>query len=175
MNISNQRRLSAVVAMGENRVIGQNNRLPWHLPADLKHFKTITEGHPIIMGRKTYESIGRPLPNRINIILTHQTQFQAADCIVASTLEEALSQLSNLDQEIFIIGGAQIFQQFLPQITRIYLTIIHHEFAGDTFFSPLSNEEWVEKERKKYGADTQNPYDYSFLILDRVEGTEKRF
>src|SRR3990167_904265 len=116
--------LSAIVAMAENRVIGLNNSIPWQLPADLKHFKTITSGHPIIMGRKTFNSIGRPLPNRTNIILTRDAAFTATDCITATEAPAVLALARELDQEeIFVIGGAEIYKQLLPHIQRLYVTI----------------------------------------------------
>lgn len=160
--------LSAIVAMASNRVIGHHNQLPWHLPADLKHFKEITTGHAILMGRKTHESIGRPLPNRINIILTRDPHYQANGCHVVTQLDDALKTAANhAASEIFIIGGAQVYTQLLPQTHRIYLTKIHQAFDGDTYFPELKTHEWDEKERIDYKADEQNPCDYSFLILER--------
>lgn len=160
--------LSAVVAMSENRVIGKNNQLPWRLPADLKHFKTITSGSPIVMGRKTYESIGRPLPNRTNIILTRNQHFHAPGCLVVSSLNEALSLVPSSAKEIFIIGGAEIYQQLLAHIQRIYLTIVHHEFEGDAYFPELNMKEWHEIERIHHQQDQNNHYAYSFVILERA-------
>src|SRR5260221_12371914 len=108
-------KISAIVAMSENRVIGDDNQLPWHLPADLKHFKTLTTGHPILMGRKTYESIGRPLPNRTNIILTRNSDFDAPQCVVVTSIEEAIeSPASTHSDEIFIFGGAEVYKQLMP-------------------------------------------------------------
>lgn len=160
--------LSAIVAMDENRVIGLNNKMPWHLPADLKHFKTITAGHPVLMGRKTFLSIGKPLPNRTNIILTRDPQFSAQDCLVVPQLETALSMAQEFDQhEIFVIGGAEIYRQLLPRVQRLYLTIVHHQFQGDTFFPEWEAAEWQEVSRERHAADEQNAYDYTFLILER--------
>lgn len=160
--------ISAIVAMAENRVIGNNNQLPWRLPADLKHFKAITTGHPILMGRKTYESIGKPLPNRLNIILTHQASFQATGCLIATSLDDVISyvQKENI-QEIFIIGGAEIYRQFLPRVERLYLTIVHHSFDGDAYFPQLDMNEWIQKSCETHGADQDNPYAYSFLLLEK--------
>lgn len=161
--------ISAIVAMSQNRVIGQNNRLPWHLPADLKHFKEVTLGHPIIMGRKTYESIGKPLPNRTNIILSRDSHFQAPGCIVVTSIQEALKHTSVAStDELFIIGGAQIYKLLLNDIKRIYLTIVHEEFRGDTYFPELSEKDWRETEKKTFPADNVNSYAYSFIILDRA-------
>jgi dihydrofolate reductase len=160
--------LSAIAAMTENRVIGKDNKMPWHLPADLKHFKTLTSGHPIIMGRKTFESIGRPLPNRTNIILTRDSNFAADNCIVVTSPEAAITLGKECDQEeVFIIGGAEIYQQLMPAIQRIYLTIIHHEFAGDAFFPELS-QEWHETSRERHRADESNEFDYTFLTVEKI-------
>jgi dihydrofolate reductase len=156
--------------MAENRVIGANNQLPWHLPADLRHFKSITTGHPILMGRKTYESIGRPLPNRTNFVMTRDASFQAPGCIVVPSLEDAIEQALPLSSsELFIIGGATVYQQALPLIQRLYLTVVHHAFAGDAFFPDLDKSEWKEIEHHEHPADEQNPYAYSFLVWSRIE------
>lgn len=166
--------LSAIAAMAENRVIGLNNHMPWHLPADLKHFKTVTSGHPVLMGRKTFISIGKPLPNRANIILTRDKQFSAQDCLVVSHPDAALSMAQELDQdEVFVIGGAEIYRQLLPRVQRLYLTIIHHHFEGDAFFPELNPAEWREKSREKHLADDKNAYDYSFVILERIADTAR--
>lgn len=161
--------LSAIAALSENRVIGLNNQMPWHLPADLKHFRTITSGHPILMGRKTFESIGRPLPNRTNIILTRDTHYQAEGCIVINNPDDALTLVNNINQsEIFIIGGAEIYQLLLPKVTRLYLTEIHHQFQGDTFFPELDKTAWREVSRETHAADELNAYTYSFIVLERI-------
>jgi dihydrofolate reductase len=169
MNHTNRPLISAIVAMAENRVIGKNNQLPWRLPADLRHFKAITTGNPILMGRKTYESIGRPLPNRTNIIITRDAQFKAPGCIVVTSLEDAIryASMENV-REIFIIGGACVYQQLLPHIQRIYLTVIHHVFDGDVYFPELDKKEWKEQECLSHAADEENPYAYSFLKLERI-------
>ncbi len=161
--------ISAIVAMSENRVIGDHNHLPWHLPADLKHFKTLTKGHPILMGRKTFESIGRPLPNRTNIVITSNPTFKAPGCIVVTSIDEAIQHaLSNNNEEIFIIGGANVFQQSMPYVSRIYLTIVHEEFEGDAFFPEINMNEWNEMESITHAADDENDYSYSFLTLERI-------
>lgn len=160
--------ISAILAMSENRVIGLDNQLPWHLPADLKHFKTLTTGHPIIMGRKTYQAIGKALPNRTNIILTRDATFTAPDCIVTTSAEEALESAKEIETvEIFIIGGAEIYKIFFPYIQRIYLTQIHQQFEGDTYFQALNPNEWREVARADHVADEKNPYAYSFVALER--------
>lgn len=159
-------RISAIFAMSENRVIGKNNQLPWHLPADLKHFKQITMGNPILMGRKTYESIGKPLPGRCNIVITRDTNYQAPGCVVVNSVESALAAVKDND-EIFIIGGALLYQETLPLTQRLYMTLIHHSFDGDTFFPALNENEWQEVERTDHPADENNKYSYSFVTLDR--------
>lgn len=159
-------RIAAIVAMSENRVIGKDNKLPWHLPADLAHFKAVTTGKSIIMGRKTYESIGRPLPNRKNIVVSRDSQFQAPGCVVVNSLDAALCHADE-QNEMFVIGGAHLYEQLLPRVQRLYLTIIHQEFVGDAFFPELNMHEWVEESRVDYPADTRNPYPFSFVILQR--------
>lgn len=169
MTTLNHPKISAIAAMSENRVIGDDNQLPWHLPADLKHFKTLTTNHPILMGRKTYESIGRPLPNRSNIIITRNHAFHAPGCIVVRSIEEAIEHAtSNHSDEIFIIGGAEVYKQLLPNIERIYLTIVHEIFEGDAFFPELNLAEWKENDRVLHEADENNDYDYSFIVLDKI-------
>jgi dihydrofolate reductase len=159
-------KISAIVAMSENRVIGRNNQLPWHLPADLRHFKKITLGNPILLGRKTYESIGHALPDRCNVVITRDANFQAPGCIVVNSVETALTSVE-YSNEIFVIGGALLFEQLLPRTERIYLTIVHHEFEGDTFFPELDSHEWKEVSRERFPADEENKYAYSFITLDR--------
>jgi dihydrofolate reductase len=160
--------ICAIVAMSDNRVIGQNNQLPWHLPADLKHFKTVTMGKPILMGRKTHQSIGRALPGRCNIVITHDTQFQAPGCVVAHSIATALDAV-NYSDEVFVIGGALLYQQLLPRVERLYLTMVHHEFDGDAYFPEINFSEWNEKERTDYPADEENLYPFSFLLLERIK------
>lgn len=161
--------LSAIAAMSENRVIGIDNQLPWHLPADLKHFKTLTTGHPILMGRKTYESIGRPLPNRTNIIITRNADFTAPGCVVVTSIDHAMTHAAKENvQEIFIIGGAEVYKQLLPHVQCIYLTIVHEQFEGDAFFPELDVKEWKETARETHAADENNEYSYSFITLSRT-------
>lgn len=163
-------RLSILVAMARNRVIGQDNRLPWRLPADLKHFKSLTTGHIIIMGRKTYESIGRPLPGRTNIVITRQKNFNAIGATIVHSVENALQackQVSTLNQEHFIIGGAEIFQQTLKICQRMYITEIQRDFEGDTFFPEFDPNDWKETQRDKHYSDQDNNIEYHFIVLDR--------
>jgi len=160
--------LSAIVAMSENRTIGKDNKLPWHLPADLKHFKEITTGHYIVMGRKTFESIGKSLPNRTNVVLSRDSQFIAPGCHVVNTIETAIDMARKDQQaEIFIIGGAEIYRQLLPKINRLYLTVVHAEVEGDAWFPELSPNEWREVSREQHQADEKNAYAYSFITMER--------
>jgi len=159
-------KISIIAAMSRNRVIGINNTLPWHLPADLKHFKSITMGKAIVMGRKTFESIGRPLPGRTNIIITRNTGFQAEGCTVVHSIEDALD-LSVKQDEIMIIGGASFYEQILPRADRIYLTLIDEKFEGDALFPKYNQSDWQETEHIKHMPDEKNKYQYSFIVLNR--------
>jgi dihydrofolate reductase len=158
--------ISLVVAMDRNRLIGRNQQLPWHLPADLRHFKEITMGKPILMGRKTWESIGRPLPGRTNVVVTASADFQAPGCIVTHSIEEALAAVGE-DKEVMVIGGAHLYRQLLPRADRIYLTLVDHAFAGDTWFPELDERDWKECCRHDHDRDQKNPYRYSFVQLQR--------
>lgn len=158
--------LSIIAALASNRVIGVENRLPWHLPADLKHFKSLTMGKPIVMGRKTYESIGKALPGRRNIVISHNSHYLAPECEVVSSLDEALSLFSS-DQEVMLIGGAQLFTQALPQADLLYLTLIHHDFVGDCYFPEWDQGQWKEIMRVDCAAHFENPHPYSFLTFQR--------
>lgn len=150
--------------MSQNRVIGKDNQLPWHLPNDLKHFKAITMGKPIIMGRKTYESIGRVLPGRKNIILSSNSSYLVPGAEVVHDIEELVKLEVNSDSEHMIIGGAALYEYFLNKATTIYLTKIHADVEGDTFFPALSKD-WVEVEGEHFKVDPQHPFDYSFMVL----------
>jgi dihydrofolate reductase len=133
--------IALIVAMDQNRVIGKDNRMPWHLPADLAYFKQLTLGHPVIMGRKTFESLGKPLPGRQNIIITANQTYQNADCLVIHTIDEALDYCK--DQDAFVIGGAQIYKEFFPSADRLYVTLIEQTFSGDTFFTEITDHLWT--------------------------------
>lgn len=160
--------ISFIVAMDKNRVIGQDNQLPWHLPEDLKFFKRTTMGHPIVMGRKTFDSIGRPLPGRENIIITRNRDYTRRDCIVFHTLDDFFTYCEREPQEeYFVIGGAEIFKQLLSEADRLYITEIHELFDGDTFFPELDLNRWQLVSREKGLKDEKNPYDYEFTIYDR--------
>lgn len=158
--------ISIIAAMAENRVIGLSNKMPWHLPADLKHFKALTVGKSIIMGRNTFESIGKALPQRRNIVVTRNPDYQAEGCDIAHSLDDALTLCAN-EAEIMIIGGAQLYQQCLPIATRMYLTIIHHRFEGDTYFPEFDKNHWQVAHHEKHDPDTKNPYNYTFLTYQK--------
>lgn len=160
-------RLSLIVAMAENRTIGKDNALPWRLPADLRRFRRLTTGHSVIMGRRSYESIGRPLPERTNIVVTRHPGYRADGCLIAHTLEQALS-LAQGAREIFVIGGAQIYAQTLKHADRIYLTLVHAQVPGDTFFPAVDMSTWHETEREIHAADDKHTYRYSFVTLERA-------
>ena len=158
--------ITLVVAMAENGVIGHEGKLPWHLPADLAHFKRITQGYPIIMGRRTYESIGKALPERMNIIVSRTPGFAADGCTVVGCLDEALQAAGEV-AEVKIIGGAQLYQEALPQAQRIELTQVHGHVQGDTFFPRLDLTEWQQVAAEAHAADERNAYALSFLTLER--------
>lgn len=160
--------ISIVVAMSENRVIGINNRLPWHLPADLKHFKKITMGHPILMGRKTHESIGRPLPGRVNAVISRNIDYHPDGCIVYYSLDAALDDLK-IHSKIMVIGGSTLYESCFPLAQTLYVTLIHHQIEGDTHFPHIDKTYWHENSRERFITDPNNPYDYSFIVYDRIE------
>ena len=163
-------RISIIVAMDEGRIIGNDGGMPWHLPADLKFFKSVTMGKPMIMGRNTYESIGRPLPGRTNIVITRNTAFQADGCQLAYSVDEALDIARAEDaEEVMIIGGGGIYEQTLDRTDRLYLTQIAAHIVGDTQFPVINPEEWQEVSRDEYAADGENPFDLTFVVLDRKD------
>ncbi|MFH1170479.1 MAG: dihydrofolate reductase [Candidatus Vogelbacteria bacterium] len=160
---------SIIVAQARNGVIGEKNELPWRLSGDLKRFKALTLGHPVVMGRKTYESIlariGKPLLDRENIILTRQKDFSAPGCLVINNLSEI--EMKARDQEIFIIGGEEVYRLALPKTDKIYLTLIEAEVDGDAYFPKLEEMEWKLIREEKYPADEKNDYDSTFRIYER--------
>lgn len=165
--------ISMIVAIGKNNVIGVKNKLPWQMPADMKRFVKVTTGKPVIMGRKTYESIGRPLPHRTNIILT-RSDYHADGCIITHSVEEAVEEAkkiiekTNNEKEIMIIGGASIYEQFLPLAKRMYITYIDAEVGGDVFFPDFDKTEWKQTFREEHQKDGKNLYDYTFVTLERT-------
>jgi len=165
-------RISLISAMARNRSIGIDNRLPWHLPADLKRFKALTMGHPMILGRRTFDSIGgRPLPGRPTIVLTRRTDWTAPDAIVAHTLDEALERARELDrEEVFVGGGEEIFRLALESgpADRIQLTVIEKDFPGDTFFPEFDERSWELTWREDHPATEKTPFEFSFRIYDKL-------
>jgi dihydrofolate reductase len=156
-----------VVAVSENDVIGRNNQLPWRLSADLRHFRALTLGHHILMGRKTYESIGKALPGRTNLVLSRSREFSPPDATVVRTLDEAQSAVG-ADAPLMVIGGAEIYRLCLAQARRMHLTLVHTRIEdGDTFFSDWRGPEWREVSRERHEADEKNGYAHSFLTLER--------
>lgn len=161
-------RISLIVAVSENNIIGRDNALPWNLPDDLKFFRKKTEGHPIILGRKNYEAIGRALPNRRNIVVSRQTDLHIEGCDVVSSVEAAIDLAKETeDEEIFIIGGGEIYRLAFPLSDRVYLTRVHAEVEGDVTFPELSDEDWKEVERARHPADELHAYAFTFLTFDR--------
>ncbi len=160
--------VSIIVAASQNDVIGNDNKLPWHLPADMKYFKTVTTGHCIIMGRKTFEALGKPLPNRTNIIITRQEDFSAQGCVVVNDIKHAIDYAKSTgDTECFIIGGGDVFVQSLIWAERIYLTRIAHKFEGDTFFTKPDSDDWELVKEERHTPDEKNKFSYSFQVYDR--------
>ncbi|WP_246941861.1 dihydrofolate reductase [Bacillus pinisoli] len=159
--------ISYIVAMDDNQVIGKNNELPWHLPADLAYFKKVTMGKPIIMGRKTHESIGRALPGRENIIVTRNANYHSEGCKVVHQLDDLKSLAEEANEELFVIGGAELFKELLPMTDRLYITHIHHSFEGDTYFPTIDWNEWKVVDKETGIKDEKNPYDYEFVVYER--------
>jgi len=159
-------RIALIAAMDRDRVIGRAGRLPWHLPADLAFFKRCTMGKPVIMGRKTHEAIGRPLPGRHNIVVSRDPGYHAPGCTCVTSLEAALAAAADAE-EVMVIGGATLFEALLPRADRLYLTEVHAQVGGDTRFPPLDRQAWVQTWQEGHDADARNPYAYTFRILER--------
>lgn len=163
--------VSLIAALAQNRTIGKNNDLPWHLPDDMKFFMETTSGHHVIMGRKNYDSIPqkfRPLPKRTNIVVTRQNNFQAPGCIVVNSIVDGLALAkSNNEPEVFIIGGAEIYKQSMPEANRLYLTEIKAAIEGDTFFPEFDKKNWKETMRKPHAADERHAHAFDFVIYER--------
>lgn len=158
--------IAIIAAIGRNRVLGKDNQLLWHMPADLQYFKSITMGKPIIMGRKTYESIGRALPGRRNIVVSHQSSLVIPDVEVVSSLLAAMDLLAE-HEDAMVIGGASIYQQALPLAETLYLTQIDVEMEGDVYFPEWHSSDWDEISREDHQHDADNPFDYSFVTLKK--------
>ena len=170
--------------MARNNVIGRDNGLPWRLPEDLKHFKAITLGKPVLMGRKTFESIGKPLPGRTNLVLTRDPAWKSDGVVVVHSISEALQNSATSgtlennaiggtpkNSEVAVIGGAEIYQLLMPLASRIYLTRIDADIPGDTVFAPLDYSQWVETDSRRFAADGRNAYDMTFVTLERAPAT----
>ncbi|WP_339670222.1 dihydrofolate reductase [Dasania marina] len=170
-------KISMIVAVAENGVIGRDNQLPWYLPEDLKYFKKVTMAKPIVMGRKTFDSIGKPLPGRSNIVVTRNTDYSAEGIEVVATVEAAIklaAEIARTDgvDEVMVIGGAQLYADILPRVDRLYLTEVHAEVEGDAFFPAIERDLWREVSREKKLAIGPNSYDYSFVVLDRGKNNQ---
>lgn len=159
-------KLSIIVAASRNNVIGKDNQLIWRLSADLKRFKALTTGHTIIMGRKTFDSIGKPLPNRTSVIITRQEDYKQEGCIVVHSLEEALEAVKD-QEKVFIIGGGTIYKEAIDKADELYLTRVHSDFFGDTFFPEIKPEQWESVARQDCLPDEKNEYAYSFIDYKR--------
>lgn len=159
--------LTIIAAMSENRVIGRDNDLAWHLPDDLKRFKELTKGHHVIMGRKTFESVGKPLPGRTNIIVTNQKEYKAPGCIIVHTLKEAIQKAEN-DKQPYIIGGGKIYDQALPLCDTLEITHIHAQVEGDTYFPEVDTSKWQIVAKESHPADDKHEFAFDFLTYQRV-------
>lgn len=159
--------ITIIAAIANNNALGMDNKLIWHLPEDLKRFKRVTNGHHVIMGRKTFESLGKPLPNRTSIIITRNKNYKAENCLVVNSLNEALKNAKS-DLNPYILGGAEIYNLAMPIADKLDLTIIHHEFKADAFFPEIDPSIWEEKSRENFKADDINKYDYSFVTYEKV-------
>lgn len=160
--------VTIIAAIAKNNALGKNNQLIWHLPADLKRFKKMTLNHVVIMGRKTFESLGKPLPNRTNILITRDKNYKAEGCVVVNSLKEALETAAKEDENPFILGGAEIYKQALPFTDKLDVTFVHHQFDADVFFPKIDKKIWKETSREDFKADENNKYDYSFVTFERI-------
>lgn len=162
--------VSLIAAMGRDCVIGLDNKLPWRLPADMSHFRALTMGKPVLMGRKTHQSIGQPLTGRTNLVLSRDPEFSSEGCRVVSSLEAALAECRTA-AEVMVIGGADCYAQALPHARRLYLTYIDHVFEGDQYFPSFDENEWGEVDREEHEPDAKNAYRYTFATLERRDGS----
>jgi dihydrofolate reductase len=161
-------KLAIIVATDKQGLIGKDNDLPWKLSADLQYFRRITMGKPLIMGRNTHESIGRALPGRQNIIVTKNKAYQAEACTVVNSISDALLACDQVE-EVMIMGGASLYEQFLPSVDKIYLTQVHASLEGDTWFPQWQKNEWTELSRQDHFADDKNDYNYSFIVYEKIK------
>ena len=165
--------ISIIASMDKNRVIGKDNRIPWVLPADREYFKRVTSGNIVLMGRKTYESIGKPLSQRTNVIMTRNRDYQVEGCIITHSIEEVLARFKN--RKIFVIGGGEIYKQFLPFANRLYITLLDHEFEGDTYFPEIDQKDWIKTFKQQGIKNLENPYIYYFMIYERKRNYKNCF
>ena len=162
-------KISIIVAVDENNLIGKRNSLPWHLPADLKHFKQTTMGHHILFGQTTFGSIGRPLPGRTTMILTNDPKFKQENCVIVHSPQEAIDHAKNKkEEELFVCGGAMVYRSFLPLADKIYMTQIHHKFEGDVYFPEWNKDEWKETSRKHFKMNKENKYDFDVAVYSKI-------
>lgn len=161
-------KLALIVATDKNRLIGKNNDLPWHLSADLRYFRNVTMGKPIIMGKNTHESIGRPLPGRQNIVVTNNQSYQARGCTVVYSIGEALQMVANVDEAV-VMGGASLYAQLLPRADTLYLTLVDAELEGDAWFPEWCLDDWQQISREDHVKDDKNEYPYSFIVYQRAK------
>jgi len=162
--------LSLIVAMARNRTIGINNALPWRCPEDLKHFKSLTMGHHMIMGRKTFDSIGKPLPGRTTVIVTRNAELKVEGCVVAHSLQQAISACAD-DSEIFIVGGAELYAQALPLVNKLYITEIQKDVEGDAHFPSFNKEEWQLISKEAHSQETPQALEYHFTSYQRIQAS----
>ena len=172
-------KLAMIAAVAENSAIGINNKMPWYLPGDLRYFKAVTMGKPIIMGRKTFDALRKPLPGRTNIVITRDKTWSHEGVKVVHSLDDALALAENISlinghDEVMVIGGEQIYQMALPKADRLYLTRVHQSFDGDAFFPELDNSQWQETSRQDLHSEDDEPLTYSYLVLDRIVGRYTR-
>lgn len=160
--------ITIIAAIAENNALGKGNKLIWYLPADLKRFKKTTLNHWVIMGRKTYESIVKPLQNRTNILITRNKNYKAEGCVVVNSIEEAIQLAIKEDENPFILGGAEIYKQAMRFADKLDLTFVHHKFDADVFFPEIDKTIWKETSREDFKADEKNKYDYSFVTFERI-------
>jgi dihydrofolate reductase len=160
--------VTIMAAIAANNALGKDNQLIWHLPADLKRFKKTTLNHAVIVGRKTYESLGKPLPNRTNIVITRDKNYQVEGCVIVNSLKEALKAALKVDENPFILGGAEIYKQAMQFADILDITFVHHQFEADVFFPEIDKTIWKETWREDFKADEKNKYDYSFVTFERI-------
>ena len=161
--------ITLIVAMGKNREIGKENQLLWHLPKDLKHFKELTSGHPIIMGRKTYESIGKPLPNRTNIVISRKNDWFEEGILIVGSIKEAVKFAKKIDEEVFIIGGGNIYEQTIDLADKLEVTLVDAVLDADTFFPKINEKVWQKTNEEYHQKDEKNEFDFCFQTFERIK------